>query len=55
MTLDNGGESSAQPFQIKLEGCNLKGDNQVAVTFKGTEAGKDQVIYRLQVMLLVPQ
>ncbi|MFP4910034.1 fimbrial protein [Providencia hangzhouensis] len=41
VTLDNGGESSAQPFQIKLEGCNLKGDNQVAVTFKGTEAGKD--------------
>lgn len=39
ITLDNGGESSAQPFQIKLEGCNLKGDNQVAVTFKGTEAG----------------
>ncbi|MGO2346203.1 MAG: fimbrial protein [Providencia sp.] len=38
-TLDNGGESSAQPFQIKLEGCNLKGDNQVSVTFKGTEAG----------------
>lgn len=41
VTLDNGGESSAQPFQIKLEGCNLKGDNQVAVTFKGTEAGKN--------------
>ncbi|BBG60724.1 Fimbria A protein precursor [Providencia rustigianii] len=39
VTLDNGSESSAQPFQIKLEGCNLKGDNQVAVTFKGTEAG----------------
>ncbi|MGJ3355925.1 fimbrial protein [Providencia sp. Je.9.19] len=37
-TLDNGGESSAQPFQIKSEGCNLKGDNQVSVTFKGTEA-----------------
>lgn len=41
MTLDNGGESSVQPFQIKLEGCNLKGDNQVAVTFKGTDAGKN--------------
>ncbi|HHR6139483.1 TPA: fimbrial protein [Providencia alcalifaciens] len=41
MILDNGDELSAQPFQIKLEGCNLKGDNQVAVTFKGTEAGKN--------------
>ncbi|MEX9843877.1 fimbrial protein [Providencia rettgeri] len=41
ITLDNGGESSAQPFHIKLEGCNLKDNNQVSVTFKGTEAGKD--------------
>lgn len=39
ITLDNGGESSAQPFQIKLENCNLQGDNQVSVTFNGTEAG----------------
>lgn len=41
ITLDKGGESSPQPFQIKLEGCNLEKDNQVVVTFKGTEAGSN--------------
>lgn len=37
VTLANGGSSSAQPFSIQLEGCNLAGDNQVTVTFNGTE------------------
>lgn len=38
VTLATGGASSAQPFTIQLEGCNLEGDNQVTVTFNGTEA-----------------
>ncbi|MCG9532867.1 type 1 fimbrial protein [Providencia rettgeri] len=37
VTLIAGGASSAQPFSIKLEGCNLEGDNVVKVTFNGTE------------------
>ena len=41
VTLDNGGQSSSQPFQIKLEGCNLQDNKQVSVTFKGTEAGSN--------------
>ncbi|MEZ2896487.1 fimbrial protein [Providencia rettgeri] len=39
VTLDNGNESSAQPVLIKLEGCNLSNNNEVEITFKGTEAG----------------
>lgn len=38
VTLAAGGASSAQPFSIQLEGCNLEGDNQVTVTFAGTAA-----------------
>lgn len=38
VTLTAGGASSAQPFSIQLEGCNLDGDNIVKVTFNGTEA-----------------
>lgn len=38
VTLTAGGASSAQPFSIQLEGCNLEGDNLVKVTFNGTEA-----------------
>lgn len=38
VTLTAGGASSAQPFSIQLEGCNLEGDNIVKVTFNGTEA-----------------
>ncbi|MEQ4656118.1 fimbrial protein [Providencia manganoxydans] len=38
VTLEKGGESSAQPFSIKLEGCNLEKNNQVTITFAGTEA-----------------
>lgn len=38
VTLAKGGMSSAQPFNIQLEGCNLEGNNQVAITFNGTEA-----------------
>ncbi|WP_272520758.1 MULTISPECIES: fimbrial protein [unclassified Providencia] len=38
ITLENGGASSSQPFTIELEGCNLENDNQVTVTFNGTEA-----------------
>lgn len=38
VTLAKGNSSSAQPFTIKLEGCNLQDNNQVSVTFKGTEA-----------------
>lgn len=38
VTLENGGASSSQPFTIELEGCNLADDNQVTVTFNGTEA-----------------
>lgn len=38
VTLAAGGASSAQPFTIQLEGCNLEADNKVAVTFNGTEA-----------------
>ncbi|MBQ0211503.1 fimbrial protein [Providencia rettgeri] len=37
VTLKAGGASSAQPFSIKLEGCNLENDNIVKVTFNGTE------------------
>lgn len=37
VTLKAGGASSAQPFSIKLEGCNLEKDNIVKVTFNGTE------------------
>lgn len=37
VTLTAGGSSSAQPFSIQLEGCNLKGDNIVKVTFNGSE------------------
>ncbi len=37
VTLKAGGISSAQPFSIKLEGCNLEKDNIVKVTFNGTE------------------
>lgn len=39
VTLAAGGASSAQPFTIQLEGCNLEDDNQVTVTFNGTAAG----------------
>lgn len=39
VTLENGGMSSAQPFEIQLEGCNLMGANEVIVTFNGTEIG----------------
>ena len=38
VTLTAGGESSAQPFSIKLEGCNLEKSNEVTITFAGTEA-----------------
>lgn len=38
VTLAAGGSSSAQPFTIQLEGCNLAGDNKVVITFNGTEA-----------------
>lgn len=38
ITLANGGASSSQSFTIELEGCNLKDNNQVTVTFDGTEA-----------------
>lgn len=38
VTLAAGGSSSAQPFSIQLEGCNLEDNNQVTVTFNGTEA-----------------
>ncbi|EDU60705.1 fimbrial protein [Providencia stuartii] len=38
VTLAAGGESSAQPFSIKLEGCNLENNNQVTVIFSGAEA-----------------
>lgn len=37
VTLTAGNASSAQPFSIKLEGCNLEGDNVVNVTFNGSE------------------
>ncbi|MBG5898532.1 fimbrial protein [Providencia stuartii] len=39
VTLAAGGSSSAQPFSIQLEGCNLENNNQVTVTFNGTAAG----------------
>lgn len=39
VTLAAGGSSSAQPFTIQLEGCNLEHKNQVTVTFNGTAAG----------------
>ena len=52
VTLDNGGESSAQPFQIKLEGCNLENSNEVTVTFKGTEAGSNTGYLQITVMHL---
>ncbi|WP_368877481.1 fimbrial protein [Providencia vermicola] len=39
VTLATGGSSSAQPFSIQLEGCNLENNNQVTVTFNGTAAG----------------
>lgn len=39
VTLTAGGSSSAQPFTIQLEGCNLADNNQVTVTFNGTAAG----------------
>ncbi|WP_140183113.1 fimbrial protein [Providencia stuartii] len=38
ITLENGGVSSSQPFNIQLEGCNLQDSNTVTVTFNGTEA-----------------
>jgi len=38
VTLEAGGASAAQPFTIQLVGCNLKDNNQVTVTFNGTEA-----------------
>lgn len=38
VTLENGGESSAQPFSIQLEGCNTQADNQVSITFGGSSA-----------------
>ncbi|HEF8774188.1 fimbrial protein [Providencia manganoxydans] len=38
VTLNQGGSSTAQPFSIQLQGCNLKDTNTVKVTFNGTEA-----------------
>ncbi|MDX4945441.1 fimbrial protein [Providencia manganoxydans] len=38
VTLEQGHMSSAQDFSIKLQGCNLQDDNEVSITFEGTEA-----------------
>ncbi|MEQ4658430.1 fimbrial protein [Providencia manganoxydans] len=41
VTLEQGNMSSPEDFSIKLQGCNLQDNNDVIITFEGTDAGTD--------------